>query len=132
GTGGREVRGVNGGEEEKKRQAKGGAKEMEAGVVSAARRFDFRAYRVTNDALVDKTVGELEGQPRDFRVFVLRIRRQGTLIEPELTTVIQRDDVVAVATRHEAHVEHGSKIGPEIEDQALLDIPIEVLDVVGT
>jgi putative transport protein len=101
-------------------------------VVSAGRRFDVRAYRVTGDGLADRTVAELEALPTDARVFVLRIRRQGVLMEAEPTTVVRRDDVVAVATRHEVLVERGSRIGPEVEDRELLDIPIEVLDVVVT
>jgi putative transport protein len=117
--------------ESKKVQARGGP-EPEPGVVSAARRFDVRAYRVTDDTLVNRTVSELEGLPRDFRIFVLRIRRRGALIEPEPATVILKDDVVAVASRHEVLAERGSKIGPEVEDRELLDIPIEMLDVVVT
>ena len=120
-------------DEARKMQAQGaGGGEAEPGVVSAARRFDVRAYRVTNDALVNKTVAELEAVPKDFRVFILRIRRQGVLVEPEPTTVIRRDDVVAVAARHEALVERGTTIGPEVEDRGLLDMPIEALDVVVT
>src|SRR5262245_43555652 len=130
---GPKLMGVNLREEAKKLQAQGArAVEAEPGVVSAARRFDVRAYRVANDALVNKTVAELESQPRDFRVFVLRIRRQGRLLEVEPTTRIQRDDVVAVATRFDVHVERGEAIGPEAHDRELLDIPIEVLDVVVT
>jgi putative transport protein len=127
--------GVNLREEAKKMQAQGsGAAEAEPGVVSAAagRRFDIRAYRVTNDAMVNKTVGTLEGLPRDFRVFVLRLRRQGALVEVEPGTVILRDDVVAVVAPHRAHVEQGDRIGPEVEDRELLDIPFSVLDVVLT
>ncbi len=132
-TVGPKLMGVNLREEAAKMQAHGpGGKEAEPGVVSAARRFDVRTYRVTNDAMVDKTVGQLEGLPRDFRVFILRIRRQGALLDAEPTTVIRRDDVVAVATRLDVHVERGSTIGPEVQDRDLLDIPIEVLDVVVT
>jgi putative transport protein len=123
---------VNLREESRKLQAQGsGARELEPGVVSAARRFDVRAYRVTNDALVNKTVTEIEGLPKDFRVFILRVRRQGALIEPEPATVIRRDDVAAVAARHQALVERGSAIGSEVEDRELLDIPIEVGRVFG-
>jgi putative transport protein len=120
-------------EEARKMQAQGsGAAETEPGVVSASRRFDVRAYRVTNDAIVGKTAGELEDLPREFRLFVLRIRRGGAIIESDRTTAIRRDDVVAVATRLDVHVERGGAIGPEVHDRELLDIPIEVLDVVVT
>jgi putative transport protein len=132
-TVGPKLMGVNLREEAAKMQAQSlGGQEAEPGVSSAARRIDVRAYRVTNDALVNKTVADLEAMPRDFRGFILRIRRQGALLEPERTTVIRRDDVVAVATRTDIHVERGSVIGPEVQDRDLLDIPIEVLDVVVT
>src|SRR5262252_5697104 len=91
--------GVNLREEAKKMQAQGlAAADVEPGVVSAARRFDIRAYRVVNDTLINRTVGQLEEQPRDFRVFVLRLRRLGRLMEVDRTTTIQKDDVVLVAT----------------------------------
>jgi putative transport protein len=125
--------GANLREEAKKFQAQGkGAAEAEPGVVSASRRFDVRAYRVTSDAIVNKTVGELEDLPREFRFFILRIRRAGAILETDRSTVIRRDDVVVVATRLDVHVERGATIGPEIHDGELLDIPIEVLDVVVT
>ena len=46
--------------------------------------------------------------------------------------LVRWDDVIAVATRHEVLVKHGAKLGPEVDDHALLDIPIETLDVVVT
>jgi putative transport protein len=120
-------------EEARRMQARGSAAaEAEPGVISASRRFDVRAYRVTNDAIVNKTVGDLEDLPRDARVFILRLRRAGALLETDRTTVIRRDDVVAVATRLDVHVARGSAIGPEVHDRELLDFPIEVLDVVVT
>src|SRR5262245_8609668 len=62
---GPKLMGVDLREEAKKLQAHGaGAVEAEPGVVSAARRFDIRAYRVTNDAMVGKSVGQLEALPR--------------------------------------------------------------------
>jgi putative transport protein len=109
-----------------------GAATTEPWITSAAQRFDVRAYRVANEQLANRTVAELEAQPRDVRVFILRIRREGAIIEPQPSTVIRWDDVIAVATRHEVLVKHGAKLGPEVDDHALLDIPIETLDVVVT
>jgi putative transport protein len=40
--------------------------------------------------------------------------------------------VIAVATREEVLVERGNLIGPEVDDKALLDFPVELLDVVLT
>ena len=110
----------------------GGTAESELGVVSGARFFDIRAYRVTNPDLVNKSVAELEALPEDVRVFIVRIRHRGEIIEAGPASVIQQDDVVAILARQQAHVERGGRIGPEVDDRALLDIPIETLDVVVT
>ena len=108
------------------------AEALEPGVVSAARAFDIRAYRVANPDLMNRTVAELEALPQDVRVFIVRIRRGGEIIESLPNEVIHQDDVVAVLTRQEVHVERGARIGPEVDDKALLDIPVETLDVVVT
>ena len=116
----------------KQLEAKLGGGEAEPGVMSMARRFDVRAYRVTNKELVNKTVAELEAMPKEFRVFIVRVRQAGAIIEAEPGTLIRPDDVVAVATRQEAHVARGPQIGPEVDDKELLDFPVQMLDVVVT
>ena len=129
---GPKLMGINLREEGARMQAEIGGAELGLGVVSATRRFDARAYRVTNPNLVNKTVAQLEALPVNVRVFIARIRHDGEIIEPTPTTVIHQDDVVAVVARQEVHVERGDRIGPEVDDKALLDIPIETLDVVVT
>ena len=125
--------GINLREEGARMQAEvAGSAELGLGVVSASKFFDIRAYRVTNANLINKTVAELEALPRDVRFFVVRIRHGGEIIEATPTSVIRQDDVVAVIARQEVHVERGAKIGPEVDDKALLDIPVETLDVVVT
>jgi len=120
-------------EEGARKQAEiAGAAELGLGVVSAARLFDVRAYRVTNSNLVNRTVAEVEALPQDIRVVIMRIRRAGEIIEPTPATVIRQDDVVAVMARQEAHIERGTRVGPEVDDKALLEIPVEALDVVVT
>ena len=130
---GPKLMGVNLREEAKKLQTQTpGGEDPEPGVYSAYQHLAVRTYSVTNEKLVGKTVAELEAMPKDFRVFIERIRREGRIIEPELTTVIHQGDVVAVITRTEAHVARGSEIGPEVDDKALLDFQAETLDVVVT
>jgi len=97
-----------------------------------ARRFDVRAYRVTNQNLMNRSVEDLEAQIKDARGFILRIRRGSAIIEAEPSSIIQQDDVIAVATRQEVLVERGANIGPEVDDKALLDFPVQILDVVIT
>jgi putative transport protein len=129
---GPKLMGINLREEGARMQAEIGGTELELGVVSATRRFDARAYRVTNPNLVNKTVAQIEALPVNVRVFIARIRHDGQIVEPTPTTVIHQDDVVAVIARQEVHVERGDRVGPEVDDKALLDIPIETLDVVVT
>jgi putative transport protein len=125
--------GVNLKDEAKKMQAQvSGAAEAQPGIISPSRSFDVRAYRVTNEEFVNKTIAELEAMPRELRVFVQRVRREGAIIEAEPATIIRREDVVAVMARGEFLVERGGVIGPEVDDKELLDFPVEVLDVVVT
>ena len=119
--------------ESKKAQTEvAGAADAQPGVVSAARRFDVRAYRLTNLDFIDRTIAQMEAVPKTFRFFVLRIRRGGELIEAQPSTVLRAGDVIAVAAPHQQFVAHGDKIGAEVEDRALLDVPIESVDVVVT
>ena len=130
---GPKLMGVNLKDEAKKMQAQvSGGVEAQPGIISASRSFDVRAYRVTNEKLVNKTIAELEAMPQEVRVFIQRIRREGAIIEPEPQTVIRQGDVIAVMARPEVLVERSSVVGPEIDDKDLLDFPVEVLDVVMT
>jgi putative transport protein len=109
-----------------------GANDLGAGVMSGSRQFDIRAYRLANPDLENKTVAQIEAMPQDLRAFIVRIRRGTEIVETTPATVVLRGDVVAVIARQEAHVERSERIGIEVDDKALLDIPIEVLDVVVT
>jgi putative transport protein len=124
---------VNLREEGKKLQAKiSGAEEPEPGIHSSFQTFGVRAYRVTNEKLVNKTVGEIEAMPKEARIFILRVRHEGLIVEAEPSTVIHHGDVVAVITRTEMLMARGTEIGPEVEDKALVDFPASLLDVVVT
>ena len=130
---GPKLMGVNLKEEAKKMQAQvSGGAETQPGIISPSRAFDVRAYRVVNEKLVNQTVGKIEAMPKDVRVFIQRIRRDGAIIEAEADTMVRLSDVIAVAARGEILVERGTVIGPEVDDKELLDFPVEILDVVLT
>jgi putative transport protein len=130
---GPKLMGVNLREEARKLQAQAaGGEEHEPGVRSAFQNFAVRAYRVTNDRLANRTVGQLEALPGESRVFVSRVRHAGVIVEPDLSTIIHHGDVVAVMARSEVLMAQGTRIGPEVDDKALLDFPAEFLDVVIT
>jgi putative transport protein len=104
----------------------------EAETPSAYQALAVRAYRVTHPDLINRSVAELEARPKQTRVFISRIRREGKIIEPDPETVVREGDVIAILTRSELLAARGTEIGAEVDDKELLDFPIEVLDVVIT
>src|SRR6266480_4089302 len=100
--------------------------------LSAYQALAVRAYQVANPNLINRNVGQLEARPKQSRVFISRIRRDGKIIEPDPNTVVHRGDIIAVLTRSELHTARGEEIGAEVDDKELLSFPIELLDVVIT
>src|SRR6476661_4419362 len=130
---GPKLMGVNLKEEARKLRAKiaaSGGGEPET--LSAYQALAVRAYQVTNADLINRNVAELEARPKQARVFISRIRRDGKIIEAEPDTVVREGDVIAVLTRSELHTARGAEIGTEVDDKELLSFPIDVLDVVIT
>jgi putative transport protein len=105
----------------------------ESGGLTAYRMFSVRAYRIDDPIRVGGSVGDLEAKFKNYRMFVLRIRRGAELLEATPQIKLEKGDVVALSGRNEALVEV-SKVagGQEVEDPELLKIPVESLDVVLT
>jgi putative transport protein len=130
---GPKLMGVNLKEEARKLQAKiSGSGSAQAEAMSAFMKLAVRAYRITRSDLLNRSVAELESRPREARVFISRIRRDGKIIEAEPDTVVREGDIVAVLTRSELLMARGTEIGVEVSDTELLDFPVEMLDVVIT
>jgi putative transport protein len=124
---------VNLKEEARKLRAKiaaSGAGEPET--PSAYQALAVRAYRVTHPNLLNRSVAELEARPKQARIFISRIRREGKIIEPDPETIVREGDVIAVLTRSGLLTARGTEIGAEVDDKELLSFPIDVLDVVIT
>lgn len=101
------------------------------GMESAWRQYEGRAYRIQEDANVaGKSVGEAEALAGE-RLFIERLRSDGTIVEFDENTVLKPGDVVAVSGRREALV-NLSRIADEVDDRELLDIPVESIDVLVT
>ncbi|HOB52622.1 MAG TPA: aspartate-alanine antiporter [Acidobacteriota bacterium] len=112
-------------------QMTGSAKE-EAGVRSAYREWDVRAYRVAGPPLAGRTVADIESSFASDRVFVQRLRRGGGLVEPNPDTVFQPGDIVAISARRHVFLETSVPLGEEVQDRELLDFPAAALDAVVT
>jgi putative transport protein len=114
-------------------------REMQGGHApsSTARRdIEYRAYLVQpGSALVGRRTRDLEQLAARDRLFVERMRRGDRTLDPDENTVVNAGDTLAITGRRELMVPRldEQKLGVrEVDDQELLDIPVEVLDVVVT
>jgi putative transport protein len=110
-------------------EKQGGTKEL-GGVGSAWRRWEVRAFRVKMAGrAAGLPVSEAEALVPDARIFVLRLRRGGTILDATADTVLQEDDVVAVAGARDVLVKVLGQNTIEVEDPELLAMPVEGVDV---
>lgn len=112
------------------RQLGAGTVGVDAGVFSAYRAIELRAYRITADAaLTGRPVRELFP---GLRVFVERVRRGDAVIDADADTVLMPGDVVAIHGPHRILVEQIDPVMPEVHDAALLNVPSTAVDVFVT
>lgn len=104
----------------------GGVAGKDAGVFSAYRNVDVRAYRVPAGELTGKPVQQLFP---GLRIFVERVHRGDEIIEADPTTILLAGDIVAVSGPRPMLVEQVDSVMVEVDDRALLDIPVEQVDV---
>jgi putative transport protein len=110
----------------------GGTKEM-GGAGSAWHRWVVRAFRVQpGGKAVGLRAAEAESLVPDARVFVLRLRRGGTIQDATADTVLKADDVVAVAGAREVLLRLIGDGAKEVDDPELLNVPVEGVDVYVT
>ena len=110
-----------------------GGKKQQGGAGTAWYQRELRAFRVREGArIVGKTAQEAEALIPDQRVFVQRLRRGGQIMDATADTVIQAGDVVAVAGRREVLVNMIGAASEEVDDRALLVVPVEGVDVYVT
>jgi len=90
--------------------------------------MDIRAYKLEKEDWVGKTVEQLFKEHPDGPV--LRVVRDGQVIEPGENPTLQKGDVGAVRADTEAHILKGqAKLGPEVDDPVARNIPLEAADV---
>jgi putative transport protein len=125
--------GINLEEACKRYEEEHGGKKQTGGPGTAWHQFDLRAFRVRERGpVVGKTVNEAEALIPDQRVFVLRIRQGGKIMDATADTVIHAGDVVAVAGRRDVLVNLIGEQAEEVDDRELLAVPIEGTDVYVT
>jgi putative transport protein len=105
--------------------------EPKKGTRSAFREWDIRAFRIP-EAFVGRSVADVERSFAPARVFVLRVRRGGRILEASPDTVLAAGDVAAIAARLYVLLAVGGPFGEEVGDRDLLDFPMSALGVVVT
>ncbi len=110
-------------------EKQGGTKEL-GGAGSAWHRWELRAFRVQpGGKAVGLRAAEAEALVPDARVFVQRIRRNGTIEEATADTVLREGDVVALAGARDVLVKLVGEGAKEVDDAELLAVPVEGVDV---
>jgi len=107
-------------------------KKSEAGAQSAYREWDVRAYRVNLAPHAKMRAADFEASFAPERVFVERIRRDGSILESGRDTLLHPNDVVVIGARRSVLLGGTAVLGAEVEDRELLDFPLIVRDVVLT
>jgi putative transport protein len=112
----------------------GGGTKALGGAGTAWHNYELRAYRIAADSrFVGMTVEQAEArEPEGSRLFIERIRRGGALEDATIDTVLQANDVVAVAGRRDLLVSAAGARGAEVDDPELLSVPAEGVDVYVT
>jgi putative transport protein len=112
---------------EYEKQMGGGQAGQDAGVFSAYRQVEVRAYRIAAaSGLTGKPVREIFP---GLRIFVERIRRGDRIIEADGDSVLEPGDVVSFSGPRVALVDQVEAVVPEVEDRGLLDMPVTLVDV---
>jgi putative transport protein len=113
-------------------ERQGGAREL-GGAGSAWHRWELRAFRVQpGGKVVGLRAAEAESLIPDARVFVSRIRRDGTVQEATADTVLHAGDVVALVGARDVLVKLVGDGAREVDDPELLAVPVEGVDVYVT
>jgi putative transport protein len=117
----------------KRYEERHGGKKEAGGPGTAWHQFELRAFRIAQGGrTVGKTVHQAEALLPDQRVFIQRIRRGDKMFDATADTVIQVNDVVAVAGRRDVLVNLIGTAAEEVDDRALLAVPAEGVDVYVT
>lgn len=111
-------------------EAQYGIERRRRGVASAWQPFETRGYRIpTKAAVVGLTIAQAESLRQGERLFVYRVRREGTLLDPSPGMRLQAGDLVAVGGHRHVLVELLGDQAREVDDRGLLDIPMASHDV---
>jgi len=110
----------------------GGGKKELGGPGTGWYRRVVRAYKVQpGGKAAGLRVADAEALVPDARLFILRIRRDGQIMDATADTILKDGDVVAIAGERDVLLK-ALQGAVEVEDRELLAMPIEGIDVLVT
>jgi putative transport protein len=98
----------------------------------SAAHYSIRAYVVENPQAAASSVAALEARYADARLSVHRVKRGDDLLKLAPTLTLKPGDRLVMSARRGAFLQAEREIGPEVDDAALLSVPVTTVAVVVT
>ena len=114
----------------KKYEEEHGVRNVDDAGLTGYRPLALRAYRLTNDAVVGKSVRQFLQQYPQYKI--VNVGRGDERLGAGDNIVLQKGDVVALGGRLEAMTDNMGLIGPEVPDAKVLNIPIDQAEILLT
>ena len=115
------------------------AKELEqqlsggkSGPTFSAAHLSLRAYRLGTNAAAASNLAALEERYAADRLSVQRVERDGERLKLGPTLALRPGDRIVVSARRTAFLRLEGDVGSEIDDAALLSVPVQTVSVVVT
>src|SRR5215217_7139447 len=110
----------------------GGSKDI-GGAGTGWHRWELRAFRVKQGGkAVGMRAAEAESLVPDSRIFVQRIRRNGSVVDATADSTFNEGDILAVAGARDVLVNQIGAEADEVDDPELLAVPVAGVDVLVT
>ena len=105
---------------------------QESGLQSAYALHATRAFRLDTDRYATAAAIEAEAAAEGMRILVLRLRRGESIEATTPATELRAGDILALAGQRQYLLAFEDRLGPEVDDALLLDVPIESSSIIVT
>lgn len=102
----------------------------EPGVISASQPLTFRAFKIINPEIAGRKVSDI-GKLYPG-ICIEKIRRDNQIMKGLPETILQLNDSISMVAPRNTVLNSESIFGPELDDEALLDFQVAMVDIVIT
>jgi putative transport protein len=114
----------------KKYEEEKGVPNVDDAGLTGYRPLALRAYRLTNDAVIGKSVGQFLKANPQYKV--VNVGRGDERLGAPDDLVLQKGDVIALGGRLEAMTSNMGLVGPEVADSKVLNVPVDQAEILVT